>query len=689
MKPPLESFLSLVPVEDFDRTYRKDIFENSFFGFPLGPVLKAEKDLLSPDKKSVGYFSMEYGLSCNTYNTPKRSAPISERNMSPEHHIFSNMRAMDYYLSISPEHQMDLPIYSGGLGVLAGDTLKSASDLGTSLAAVGILWNKGYFKQNFWFKDGQIPEENNWDPHSYPGLVPLKTRVEIPLKKNTIHLRLWKYFVYGFDKKSVVPLILLDSNLPENDEPAKRLTDQLYRSDNADWKILQRVILGVGGMKALEKLGYHINLFHMNEGHAALAFIEKAKKTPASQLNALKTHFAYTCHTPVAAGHDRFQKKALQEILPDEDWALLKKIGQDPVYPDLINLTELAMNSSRFVNAVAQKHGEVTRAQFPQHRDRIGSITNGVHTHTWISAPIANLLDKFKDKIGAWRQDPKLLKNVLTLKNDPVFRQELWDAHQENKKRLCAILKGWKMNPDVFTICWARRIAAYKRPSLILQDVNRLLEIAKHQGPIQIIFAGKAHPKDDLGFTYVNEMLSTIDSLEKQRNLVRTLMLENYDTFFGKLLSNSVDVWLNNPLPPFEASGTSGMKAILNGVLQLSTLDGWVVEAADQNLGWIFGWQHQGQDIGNEHDLKLKEDSKLLYEMLEKIVSLYYETNKSAKNPADPRQNEGGRASSGGKGAKNAGSDWVTKMIHCIASAGFFNTQRMVEEYAQKIWEAN
>ena len=666
MKPALESFLSLVPVEDFDRAYSKEISSDFFFGFPLTSILKAEENLLSPSQKSVGYFSMEYGLSCNTYNTPKRSLETSERNFSPDHHVFSNLRAMDYYLSISPEHQMDLPIYSGGLGVLAGDTLKSAADLGISLAAVGILWNKGYFKQNFWFKDGQVPEENNWDPFSYPGLVPLKTRVEVALKKRVIYLRLWKYFVYSFDKKNVIPLILLDSNIDENTDADKKLTDQLYRSDNAEWKALQRILLGMGGMKAMEKLGYPMHLFHMNEGHAALAFIEKAKKTSASQANDLKKHFAYTCHTPVSAGHDRFQKKLLEDILPDEDWTLVKKFGQDPVYPDLINLTELAMNTSGFVNAVAKKHGEVTRAQFPQHRDRIQSITNGVHTHTWVSAPVAELLDKFKDRIGDWRQDPKCLKNVLTLKNDAAFRKGLWDAHQENKKTLCAILKSWKIEPDVFTICWARRIAAYKRPSLILQDVHRLLEIAKRRGPIQIIFAGKAHPKDDLGFTNVNEMLSIIDSLENQRNLIRTLMLENYDTFFGKLLSNTVDVWLNNPLPPFEASGTSGMKAILNGVLQLSTLDGWVVEAADQNVGWIFGWEHHGQTIGDEHDLKLKEDSGHLYEMLEKIISLYYQTND--------------------KGAGNADSDWVTKMIHAVAAAGFFNTQRMVEEYNAKIW---
>ena len=657
---------SLISIENFETNYSKDILRESYFGFPSEPIIDAEEKLLSARTPSIAYFSMEYGLSANTYNTLASQKPIDESNVASHHHVFSNMRAMDYYLSVKTGHRLDIPIYSGGLGVLAGDTLKSAADRGVSMAAFGILWNKGYFKQNFWFKDGQVPEENIWSPATYPGLVPLKTRIQIALKKETITLRLWKYFVYSFDKKHVVPLVLLDSNIPENSEFARKLTDQLYRSDNAEWKILQRTILGMGGVKAAEKLGYAIEKFHLNEGHAALAFVEKAKNKFDNELQKLKSQFCYTCHTPVAAGHDRFQKKILQDILRDEEMLLLKKFGQDPHYSDLINLTEFCMNTCEHVNAVAKKHGEITRLQFPQHKERIQSITNGVHTHTWLSDPVAKLMEKYKDKLGDWRKDPVLLKNAAALKKNMKFREELWQAHQENKQNLSRVLKGWSIDPDVFTICWARRIAAYKRPSLILQDVRRLVEITKKVGPIQVIFAGKAHPKDDIGFTYVNEMLSAIDSLEHDRDTLRILMLENYDTYFGKLLASSVDVWLNNPLPPFEASGTSGMKAILNGVLQLSTLDGWVVEAADMNVGWIFGWQHQGQEVGDEKQLKLMEDSSILYENLEKVVSLYYETNK--------------------KGAVNASSDWITKMIDAIAAAGFFNTGRMVSEYQKEIW---
>ena len=661
----LQKFLSRVPVDDLSGRYSRDITEEKYFGFPLEGLLKAEERLFDDSQRSVAYFSMEYGLSCNTYLPFDSVNPVSEKNFSSDHRIFSNRRAMDYYLSVEAGHRLDLPIYSGGLGVLAGDTLKSAADRGVPLVAVGILWNKGYFKQNFWFQSGQIPEENNWDPHSFPGLVPLKEEVEIKLKREAIHLRLWKFFVYSFDKKHVVPLILLDSNLAKNTPFTQKLTEQLYKSDNVEWRLLQRLVLGIGGILALQKLGYAVDTYHLNEGHAALAFIEKARGKNDAEVLEMKKHFNYTCHTPVAAGHDRFQKKLVQDLLTDEDACLIKKFGSDPHFGDVVNLTELAMNTCDHVNAVAQKHGEVTRLQFPHFKDKIVAITNGVHAPTWVSDTMADLFGKHAE-LQNWKKDPSCLSNILNLKEDVSFRRELWSAHQENKKKLCLILKSWRMNPDVFTISWARRIAAYKRPSLILQDVRRLLDIAHHVGPIQIVFAGKAHPKDDIGFTHVNDMMSAIDSLEKDAKNLRVLMLENYDTFFGKLLSSSVDVWLNNPLPPFEASGTSGMKAILNGVLQLSTLDGWVVEAAQKNIGWIFGWEHHGDEVGNEHDLKLKEDSLSLYEMLEKIVGLYYDTNKN--------------------GILDPSSDWLTKMSHAISAGGFFNTDRMVSDYQTKIW---
>ena len=672
MEDHLKEFLDLVKVHRFEELYSKDITAEKFFGFPLQSIIAAEKRLLSPEEPSVAYLSMEYGLGTSIYNTFTSAKPISESNMLPKQNIFSNMRIRDYYFSFRVDNRiMDLPIYSGGLGVLAGDTLKSSADLNVSLAAAGILWRKGYFKQNFWYKDGQVPEEINWDPYSYPGLIPLDTIVKIPLKDEELFLRLWKYYVYSYDKKHVIPLTLLDSDVDGNKPEFRKLTDQLYRSDNSYIKIMQRTILGIGGIKAMEALGYSIRKFHLNEGHAALALVQKADAMKEDDVKALEKDFIYTCHTPVAAGHDRFPIKELEKILPEANIDFIKKNGLEG--GDTANFTKLLMNCCNHVNAVAKKHGEVTRLQFPEHADKIRSITNGIHIPTWISDDFAALLKKYENDIGECISGHAELSNLEKLRNNEEFRRDLWKAHQANKRHLQSIFENWNIKEDVFTVCWARRIAAYKRPSLIFQDPRRLIEMSKNIGPIQIIIAGKAHPNDSLVGTFINGIMNTIDSLGKQGSTLRVIMLENYDIFFGKILSNSVDVWLNNPLPPFEASGTSGMKAILNGVVQLSTLDGWVVEAeeaavsSNASIGEIFGYRHKtGEPIGNELDLRLDVDSGELYNALEKLVKLYYETNQN--------------------GSVNAGSKWIDIMINCIMQSHYFNTCRMVQEYRDKMW---
>ena len=662
-------FQRLVAVEELEQRYAKDITRESYFGLPLQPILEAETRLREPSSGAVGYFSMEYGLSANTYNVPTSSRAPSPVNLHKRHRVLSNMRAIDYFVPVHLQYHFDVPIYSGGLGILAGDTLKSASDLHIPLAAVGVLWRQGYFTQNVWFREGQVSQAETWDPFNYPGLVPLQTRIELPLKHETMRLRLWKYFVYSVVRDFVVPLILLDADIDENPPQVRTLTSQLYRSDNPTWQILQRLILGVGGARALDALGYRINRFHLNEGHAALAFLEQFKGGAEQDLERLRSRFAFTCHTPVAAGHDRFAIEAVAQLLPDSDVSLMKRFGQDPEHPQLINLTHHAMNTCRFVNAVAVKHGEVTRANFPQHKARIRSITNGVHLPTWVSDPMAALLDRYLDALGPWREQPAMLREgALTLVNDPGFRAGVWEAHQQNKQRLCGVLRHWKIQPHVFTLTWARRFAGYKRPTLIFQDLKRLVDVAQRVGHIQVLIAGKAHPKDQVAAGYVHDALSAIDALTGHRDVIRTVMLENYNSFLAKLLTAGSDVWLNNPLPPFEASGTSGMKAIANGVLQLSTLDGWMVEAADADLGWVFGWQHHGDVGGDESQLRLNEDSASLYDRLEEVMALYYRTNRHGRLTAD--------------------SPWITKMIHAIAAAGFFNSHRMVEAYRDTVWNA-
>ena len=289
-----------------------------------------------------------------------------------------------------------------------------------------------------------------------------------------------------------------------------------------------------------------------------------------------------------------------------------------------------------------------------------------MHHATWVSDPVARHLDEFSKSIGPWREDPTCLGALSHAKEGKGFREGLWNAHQENKRALCAIFDRWKIREDVLTIAWARRFAGYKRPDMILHNIPRLLDVAKKVGELQIFLAGKAHPNDKIGFAAVNEILNRIDELEKHKGLVRVIMLDNYDTYWAKLLASSVDIWLNNPLPPFEASGTSGMKAIANGVLQVSTLDGWVVEAADQGIGKIFGYRPKKGEIGDEHDLRMQEDTRALYDTLEEIGKIYADSRNAGSG--DPK------------------NQWVNMMIQCLAQSGFFNTHRMVREYQTKVW---
>ncbi len=653
-------------VEQFSESYSRDITPESYFGFPLQPVLDAEQALLDADRASVAYFSMEYGLAPSIYNTFQLKRPMSEKNQFYTHEVFSNYWLCDYLFKIKIDKMLDIPIYGGGLGVLAGDSIKSAADLGYSFSGLGVLWNKGYFKQNFWYKHGQVPEELTWDPHSYPGLIPLKARVEISTKEGPLKLRLWKYYVYSYDKSHACPLILLDSNLDENPEHFRKLTDQLYRSDDLWWKIFQRSILGIGGMKALGELGYQVRKYHLNEGHAAFALMEKyVNLDDKSKMEDVKKDFVFTCHTPVAAGHDRFPVQRVEQVLPPEYVQAGCQFGQEPG-TDQINLTYMALNNCPKVNAVAQKHGEVMRVQFPNYASKIDAITNGVHLHTWMSDSFSGLLDKYGEALGDWRKHPENLTRVAQLSQKDDFRRDLFEAHQVNKRQLMDVLARWNLSEDVFTLGWARRVAGYKRPGLIFHQIEKLIDLAHTTGPMQIILAGKAHPNDNIGGARIEDILDHIDQLNGHRDVIKVLILENYDTFFGKLLTNSVDVWLNNPLPPFEASGTSGMKAILNGVLQLTTLDGWIVEAAQDDIGWIFGYEHHSGDLGKETDLHLDEDSQALYDTLKEVIALYYRTRKDKQTDAT--------------------SAWIDKMIHCLEKGAFFNTQRMLKEYNERSW---
>ncbi|MFA5088981.1 MAG: alpha-glucan family phosphorylase [Candidatus Omnitrophota bacterium] len=657
----------IASIDRFSEYYSEDINEQYYFGFPTASILHSEVALLSREVRSTAYFSMEYGLAPSIYNSFQQKRPLSDKNKFFSHEVFSNSWLCDYLFKIQIDKLLDIPIYGGGLGVLAGDALKSSADLGFSVVALGVLWNKGYFKQNFWYKHGQVPEELTWDPCSYPGLIPLKNIVTLRTKQGPLSLRLWKYYVYSFDKKSACPLILLDSNLEQNSEHFRKLTDQLYRSDDVWWKIFQRSILGIGGMKALSSLGYQVDSYHLNEGHAAFAILEKyVSLADKGQMEEAKKKMVFTCHTPVAAGHDRFKLRDVANILEADYIQAAECFGKENPSSDEVNLTFMSLNNCAKVNAVSLKHGEIMRLQFPRFADKIYSITNGVHLHTWASDCFQKLFDQYAGTFGDWRRYPERLVQIENIEKDGAFRKDLFEAHQGNKRKLCRLLNRWGLKEDVFTLGWARRIAGYKRPALIFHNIEGILELAYNVGPLQIVMAGKAHPNDDIGGAHIDEILDHIDQLNAHQDVVKILILENYDTYFGKLLTSSVDVWLNNPLPPFEASGTSGMKAILNGVLQMSTLDGWIVEAASNDIGWIFGYQHTGGDIGSEKDLRLDEDSQSLCKTLKEAMQLYYNTYQA--------------------GELNVSSPWIDKMSHCVRTGAYFTTQRMMQQYKKAMW---
>jgi glycogen phosphorylase len=660
----IDEFYSLVQVDDSNGHYALDIKDGRYFGMPLEAIVKAEKRLRAKQDNCIAYFSMEYGLATSCYNKLSSQSALSPANKVPENAVFSNFRVADYFFALRQDNIIDLPIYSGGLGVLAGDTVKTMADYKLPAVAIGILWSSGYFRQKFWFKYGQAPEKMSWDPYTYPGLIPLKNKIKISLKSEDVYLRLWKYYVYSHALDAVVPLILLDSNTEPNSKNSRILTDQLYRSDNIFLKLLQRVLLGFGGVSALAELDYKIHTHHLNEGHAVFAFVAKARGMNKEAQENLKNQFVYTCHTPVEAGHDRFALDDLNRVLQKEDMDTIERFGEER--PGTVNLTLLAMNVSSAINAVSHNHQKVMHIQFPEYKERIQYITNGVHPYTWMSQEFQALFKRFPETFVNFDANPMILEQAKQLKSNKDFRAQLWQAHQSNKADLCKFLEKWKLDKDTFTICWARRVAAYKRPSLILHDISRLARIAKEVGPLQIILAGKAHPNDNLGFTYINEMLDKVDSLSQDYGKLRIIVLENYDISLGKLLSSSVDVWLNNPLPPFEASGTSGMKAILNSVLQMSTVDGWVAEAVDRPIGAFFGYKNSEGSVGNESDLHMNEDSEELYSALECMVNLYYKTNQAGK--------------------VDINSQWIDMMLECIGAAAQFNTYRMLDQYKQQIW---
>ena len=524
-----------------------------------------------------------------------------------------------------------IPTFSGGLGVLSGDTILSAADLGLPLVAFTLLYRKGYFQQEFDATGRQREVPVTWRVEDY--LKPAGPVVSVAVDGRTVHVRAWTYTVSGISGHTV-PIYFLDTDHPDNSEWDRTVTHQLY---GGDWyyRLCQEIVLGIGGIRMARALGFEqLRRFHMNEGHAAFATFELLRESAlrdgrlranGADIQEVRRACIFTTHTPVPAGHDRFRLSGvenvvhpLRELFDLTDPAVIQLVsrivergphpaslkevvGGDPWF----NMTCLALNLSGYVNGVARKHGEVSRKMFPGYA--IDTITNGVHAGRWTAPPFQRLYDRY---IPDWKKNNFALRHAVE-----IPRAELREARVQCQKRLIDYInatKGVGMELGVLTIGFARRAAVYKRAELLFSDIERLRRISLGKGRIQIVYSGKAHPRNLQGKDTIQRIFQAIRKLDPD---LKAVYLEDYDMEIGAMLTAGVDVWLNTPEPPMEASGTSGMKAALNGVPSLSVLDGWWVEGHVEGItGWSIG-------VGDDRS----RDADSLYEKLEDlVVPLFY-----------------------------------------------------------------
>lgn len=548
------------------------------------------------------------------------------------------------YFSMEIAINPAMPTYSGGLGMLAGDTLRSAADVGIPLVAFTLLHRKGYFQQHLNDSGEQTEEVQPWDPAAF--CKEEAARVTVSIEDRVVTVRAWRYDLAG-RSGHVVPIYLLDTDLDGNSGWDRGLTDHLYGGDT-NYRLQQEIVLGMGGARMVNALGLAVNVYHMNEGHASLltlALLEgqlgggplgAATETDIEQV---RHKCVFTTHTPVPAGHDRFSTEQAIRILGGDRTARLERLGC--LKDGLLNMTLIALRFSRYVNGVAMQHGKVSRGMFPDYA--IDAITNGVHASTWISEPVQQMLDTH---LPAWRRDNLYLRNAIDLPE-----QEMLNAHRRAKETLLAEVAsrtGLVLNPKVLTLGFARRAATYKRAALLFTDPNRLLKIAKQAGGMQILYAGKAHPQDFPGKALIHDVIETAHKLSG--DLLRIVYLENYDWALGALLTAGVDVWVNTPRRPYEASGTSGMKAAMNGVPSLSILDGWWIEGC---LEGVTGWAIE--DGAND-----AEEAESLYKKLEDaVIPMYLDVPEK----------------------------WTRMMRMTLALNGsYFNTDRMVKQYSRNAY---
>lgn len=617
----------------------------------------------------------------------------NENTWCSDHHPEFNHRPIAYF---STEFGLNetLPIYAGGLGILSGDHLKGASDLGLPLIAVGFLYTHGYFSQRI--------TEDGWQEAHYIRLKfsdlpilpilsaegePLTISVNLPGRE--VKARLWVIHV------GRVPLFLLDSDVDGNSVSDRELTARLYTSD-LDSRISQEIILGIGGVRALRMLGYNPSVWHLNEGHSAFLVIERAREIIASghsfeeAQEQICATSVFTTHTPVPAGNDEFPEWLIEKYFSNRIPELglereqFLKLGRNPnPWGNTYSMPVLAINMAKYVNGVSELHGMVAREMWhhlwpdiPVDDVPITHITNGVHTGTWLARRLKNLYDKYLGDNWMESLDEHQVWEII----ESIPDAELWTVRRHLKRKLVhymreqardqwlnsgihpvqVVASGVLLDPYTLTIGFARRFATYKRANLILRDLARLLDIINRPNmPVQIIFAGKAHPADEPGKMLIQEVYRTVKNAENGGRLV---FLEDYDMNLARYLIQGVDVWLNTPRRPHEASGTSGMKAAMNGVLNLSVLDGWWREGYNGKNGWAIGLDID-YDNPNEQD---EDDALNLYDILEnQIIPLYYKTRSSDGLPGD----------------------WIGMMKESIRTLSpQFSMRRMVKEYVEQLY---
>jgi starch phosphorylase len=543
------------------------------------------------------------------------------------------------YFSMEIAVKSEIPTYSGGLGVLAGDTIRSCADLKIPLVAVTLVSHEGYLKQEITQDGKQLEFPDKWAPSKYMTLLPKQVDVEIASR--SVKVNAWIY-----DHESVtggvVPVVFLDTDVEGNSAEDREITSFLYGGDD-EYRLKQEMVLGIGGFRMLNALEVDIKKFHMNEGHSSLLTLEllKQKNLDADKVKDL---CIFTTHTPVEAAFDKFSYFLVQRLFGTESPInVLKQYGGE----DRLNMTLLALSLSKFTNGVTEAHMEYSQKLFPRYH--ISEVTNGVHSHTWTCEHFRQLFDKY---IRGWTHEPQLL-----VRADEIPDEEVWEAHVKAKHDLIEFVNQHarvQLDPEALTLGFARRATAYKRANLLFSDMERLKSVRK-KGNLQLVFAGKAHSKDLEGKQLIQEIYSHAAELKDQ---IKIAYLQDYNMSLAGILTSGVDVWLNTPLPPMEASGTSGMKAAHNGVVNFSVLDGWWVEGCIEGVtGWSIG-PNRGEHVGDDERRKMELQD--LYGKLQFLILPTFYENRDL---------------------------WIDMMKNSISKiAYYFNSHRMMRRYVTEAY---